>query len=541
MKHRGTALWVVSIIILSVLSGCIEGEIEQTPSPSSPSSTSLQCEIVDLRVIPKEPTAGDILTILVDVQNTGDAGKYETIVTIGMKILKKEIEIDAKSYKTVEFQEVLDTEGEVEIAAGYLTKTIFVASAEPTTTPTPTTDPPTETPTEEEPSFFYTLDGTFSQTTTYEYTIHLEGEPGNQMYVQTVLIPSISSYHFSQQVLEQEIGYSELPEKTMRKKDESGARYERVEWTDPPEEVVVTRTVKCKTTVGYSPFITQSKYPLETQSLPHLNPEPSIQSDDPEIVRQAEEIVEGAESAMDAAVKILNWVRYNIQYTCSKHLKVCEGVLFADAKKTLEHKKGNCVNFAHLAIALLRAAGIPAMRSGGYVADSEYESAACHAWIVVYIPEEGFVEFESSYWMPRSQLVPETIFMPQHICYGDVGVSNANFSELHRSTQEITSLPEKKTYVSETINKNDIVSFFAYIEKSSRDYTVSFTADAPQGWKVFFSNDTLNIDSENYISKELLITIIPPPDAKSGDEAEIIVTADDGTRQDEIVISVAVE
>jgi transglutaminase-like putative cysteine protease len=539
---------VIFLVVPIFLAGCITEAPSATTAPpttSTPTQPSAQFEITDLRVIPESPKVGDTLTVLVDVQNRGDSsGIYTVIVNIGIKLRKQDIELEGKGYKTVEFQENVDKEGEIEIRAGDLAKTITVSSLETQTTAPPTTPVPTTPPVQN--SFFYMLQGKFIQTTEYEYEIYLESGDVKPVDVNTVLIPSVSSYHFSQQIFKQNIEYSENPDKITRKKDEFGVRYERAEWTNPPSEITVKRTVECKNIVSYSPFITQSRYPLDTTSLSsnikkYLDPEFSVQCDDPEIIQKAEEIVERAESEMDAIVRILNWVRYNVQYTCSKDLKVCEGVLFSDAKRTLKHRKGNCVNFANLSIALLRAAGIPAKQSGGYVADSEYESAACHAWIAVYIPEEGFVEFESSYWMPRSQLVPETILMPQHMCYGGVGVSNANFSELHRSTQEITSLPEKKTYISETINKNDIVSFFAYIEKSSKNCIVSFTADAPPGWKVFFSNDTLTIDSENYISKELLITIIPPPDVKSGDEVEIKIIADDGSQQEEIVIFISIK
>jgi len=548
---------VLSLAFLIFLSGCIT-EAPQTTTPpattalpttSTPTQPSAQFEVTDLRVAPESPKVGDTLTILVDVQNRGDSsGSYTLIVSIGMKLKNQDIELEGKSCRTVEFQEIVDKEGEIEIRTGDLAKTINVSSLETqTTTPPATTAPTTPAPTSPpvQNSFFYMLQGKFIQTTEYEYEIYLESRDVKPVDVNTVLIPSVSSYHFSQQIFKQSIGYSENPDKITRKKDEFGVRYERAEWNDPPSEITVKRTATCKNIISYSPFITQSKYPLDAKSLSsnikkYLGPEFFVQCDDPEIIQKAEEIVEGAESEMDAIVRILNWVRYNVQYTCSKDLKICEGVSFVDAKRTLKYRKGNCVNFANLSIALLRAAGIPAKMSGGYVADSEHESLACHAWIAVYIPEEGFVEFESSYWMPRSGLVPETMLTSQHICYGGVGVSNANFSELHRSTQEITSLPEKKAYVSETINKNDIVSFFAYIEKSSKNRTVSFTADAPPGWKVFFSNDILTIDSENYISKELLITIIPPPDVKSGDEVEVKIIADDGSQQEEIILSVSV-
>ncbi|HDN82024.1 MAG TPA: transglutaminase domain-containing protein [Methanomicrobia archaeon] len=540
---------VLSFILLVFLSGCISQTPQTTPSSttSAPTTSFAQFEITDLRVAPENPKIGDTLTILVDVQNRGNSsGSYKVIVSIGMELKSKDIELEARSCKTVEFQEVVDKEGEIEIRAGDLTKKINVSSLETQTPPATTLPPTTPAPTPPENSFFYALIGKFIQTTVYEYEIYLESGDVKPVDVNTVLIPSVSSYHFSQQIFSQKIEYSEAPDKITKRKDDS-VRYERAEWTNPPSEITVKRTVECKNIVSYSPFITQSKYPLDTKSLPssikkYLDPEQEVQCDDPGIKNLAQSLVKGAESEMDAIVRILNWVRYNVQYTCSKDLKVCEGVSFGDAKRTLKYKKGNCVNFANLSIALLRAAGIPAKQSGGYVADTECESAAVHAWVSVYIPEKGFVEFESSYWMPRSGLVPETILLPQHILFGSIGISNANFSELSRSIQENVSLPEKKISFSESIDKNDIISFpvYAEVEWVTGKHSISFSAMAPEGWKVFLSNETVEIDSDYYKFKEVWVTIMPPSDVKSGDEVEIKIIAKDGSQQEEITLSISI-
>jgi hypothetical protein len=105
-------------------------------------------------VIPENPKIGDILTILVDVQNKGDSsGSYTILVTIGSKSETQNIELEGKSSKTVQFQETADTEGNIEIKAGNLTKTISVAPLEmpPQTTSPPTTTAPTTTPPSTEP------------------------------------------------------------------------------------------------------------------------------------------------------------------------------------------------------------------------------------------------------------------------------------------------------------------------------------------------------------------------------------------------------
>jgi len=51
-------------------------------------------------------------------------------------------------------------------------------------------------------------------------------------------------------------------------------------------------------------------------------------------------------------------------------------------------------------LALLRAVGIPCRYVNGFVADREGEEHACHARIEVLYPDIGWVEYESSYWMP---------------------------------------------------------------------------------------------------------------------------------------------
>ncbi|MCK4637697.1 MAG: hypothetical protein KAT49_07445, partial [Methanomicrobia archaeon] len=107
-------------------------------------------EIIDLRVIPENPKVGDTLTILVDVRNKGDtSGSYTVLVTIGSKSKTQNVELEGKSSKTVEFQDTADAEGDIEIKAGNLTKTITVASLE---TPTPTTTPAPTTPTTPKPT-----------------------------------------------------------------------------------------------------------------------------------------------------------------------------------------------------------------------------------------------------------------------------------------------------------------------------------------------------------------------------------------------------
>lgn len=69
--------------------------------------------------------------------------------------------------------------------------------------------------------------------------------------------------------------------------------------------------------------------------------------------------------------------------------------------EVLENKRGVCQDFAHLQIACLRALGLPARYVSGYLEtlppsgqEKLVGSDATHAWIAVYVPNFGWVEFD---------------------------------------------------------------------------------------------------------------------------------------------------
>lgn len=69
--------------------------------------------------------------------------------------------------------------------------------------------------------------------------------------------------------------------------------------------------------------------------------------------------------------------------------------------EVLEHRRGVCQDFAHLAIGCLRSMGFPARYVSGYIEtlpapgqEKLVGSDATHAWIAVYSPGEGWFEFD---------------------------------------------------------------------------------------------------------------------------------------------------
>ncbi|MCG6937332.1 MAG: transglutaminase family protein [Gammaproteobacteria bacterium] len=70
-------------------------------------------------------------------------------------------------------------------------------------------------------------------------------------------------------------------------------------------------------------------------------------------------------------------------------------------REVLQHKKGVCQDFAHLAIACLRMQGLAARYISGYLETIPPEgneklrgADASHAWFSVYVPNQGWVDFD---------------------------------------------------------------------------------------------------------------------------------------------------
>ena len=69
--------------------------------------------------------------------------------------------------------------------------------------------------------------------------------------------------------------------------------------------------------------------------------------------------------------------------------------------EVLEHRRGVCQDFAHLAIACLRSLGLAARYVSGYIETLPTEGQekligadASHAWFSVYLPDAGWVDFD---------------------------------------------------------------------------------------------------------------------------------------------------
>ena len=101
------------------------------------------------------------------------------------------------------------------------------------------------------------------------------------------------------------------------------------------------------------------------------------------------------------AEEICDWVGSNITYALSLRIPTSEDVL--------QSRRGQCREYTNVYLALARTAGIPARRVSGWVISiwtppagwefafgrtPEGETVASHAWVQVWLPDEGWVPVE---------------------------------------------------------------------------------------------------------------------------------------------------
>ncbi len=181
--------------------------------------------------------------------------------------------------------------------------------------------------------------------------------------------------------------------------------YKKFIWTNPQQGII---TVKISYTVSsgtdWNKFVTSDKYPFDSSGLPDsvtkfLQPSGEVQSDDPQFISLANSLTSGLTTQWEVLTALNGWIMDNIYYYDYPYAY--------DALTTLNYRFGNCSNFAHIALALVRAAGIPARFVGGYSLRNTYTlsttngnsidaswNGGSHAWIEVYYPSLGWVPYD---------------------------------------------------------------------------------------------------------------------------------------------------
>jgi len=183
--------------------------------------------------------------------------------------------------------------------------------------------------------------------------------------------------------------------------DRFGNKFQRASWTAVNQDIRVTLNYTTNIKSQLSAMESQTPFPVGTlankESL-YLQHTEMVQGSS-EISLLARQLTSTAKNEYEAVSAIINWVTDNIKYSFNPPQY--------DASYTLSTKSGNCQNFAHLSIALLRSAGIPARIVGGITLKESWKvpidaknsivqsmGQGGHAWLEVYFPDLGWLPYD---------------------------------------------------------------------------------------------------------------------------------------------------
>jgi hypothetical protein len=152
--------------------------------------------------------------------------------------------------------------------------------------------------------------------------------------------------------------------------------------------------------VSLSPLNSRASFPISLQQLSwemnsFLTPGKDIPANEGPIASQAKKLVQEARTVHEAVSAIFNWIVDNHTYDSGRNTP-------QDGRSVFYNKRGSCVGYTNLAIAMLRSVGIPARYAHGYLPPGydwgiskkywgvQISGGGYHAWVEVYYPDGGW-------------------------------------------------------------------------------------------------------------------------------------------------------
>lgn len=205
----------------------------------------------------------------------------------------------------------------------------------------------------------------------------------------------------SQKVEGLEIQFAPKPASVTDETDSFGNTFKKAKWEDVSRDIAVTISYRASIESRLRPMQSAAALPLKDiprEDAVFLQPTSMVQSEDKEILSLSRELTDGALTEYEAVEGILNWVSDNVKYTYNPPKY--------DALYTMKTGSGNCQNFAHLSMALLRASGIPSRIVGGVSLKRQWKvpvengylvqdmGQGGHAWMEIYFPDLGWLSYD---------------------------------------------------------------------------------------------------------------------------------------------------
>ncbi|MFH0796664.1 MAG: transglutaminase domain-containing protein [Candidatus Omnitrophota bacterium] len=213
--------------------------------------------------------------------------------------------------------------------------------------------------------------------------------------------PEVTVGPNQQSIEEYQNTFSVQPKEIKKEKDDCGNTFFVFTWENPPDSLRILTVFTGRLSVSLPADTPAISYPLSSLSLSeqrYLEPTPLVQADNEEVRTLSRQLISGATTESEAVRSIMNWVVDNITYQSEPPEK--------DALWTLKNKRGNCTNYSHLSLALLRSVGIPARAVAGLALKKHWSvpiaggtltqdmQEGWHAWIEVYYPRIGWLPYD---------------------------------------------------------------------------------------------------------------------------------------------------
>lgn len=237
-------------------------------------------------------------------------------------------------------------------------------------------------------------------TTQYEYP-----ENVSQCFNLVHLVPRDT---FHQRCVSSSISVLPLPDKSSRRKDYFGNQAYHFSVNRPHKELTVT--VKSRVEVEEIRPTLNLDFGTTCQQAQQLLRDSQDQDTlaareyllDSPMIGKSDKLIEYAKTFFENERPLLSGARELTHRIFSDFKYDPEFTTIATPlEEVLEHRRGVCQDFAHLAIGCIRAMGFPARYVSGYIetlpppGQKKLVGAdATHAWLAVYSPGEGWFEFD---------------------------------------------------------------------------------------------------------------------------------------------------
>lgn len=264
------------------------------------------------------------------------------------------------------------------------------------------------------------VEGKLDGTVTVKKNVTFSADQALSQFTYQFSVPSIYDNAGNVQRLDNfQVSATPQPTEAKETTDQYGNRSRKLIWNKLQGDAQVSISYTTGITATISPRTSRAPFPLNR--VPEgeqnfLKRSKLAQSDSPQVIELAGELTAGATTEHQAVNAILTHVADAIKYQYNPKQ--------FDALFALTTGTGNCQNFSHLAVALLRASGIPARVSIGQTLKDKWKipldnrgsslvqgmGEGLHAWIEVWYPDLG--------WLPCDPQMSRLFTSTRHIKFG---------------------------------------------------------------------------------------------------------------------------